>query len=114
MSPACSSSLPVAYASWSAPGQYLSPFPRLLEVSASPSPTASHLADVVGYDIPSESKHARALERGKSERVDALLADPEVDQILAGRVGGVTALLIPLIFHERAIGIISAFNKSGS
>ena len=71
------------------------------------------LADVVGYDIPSESKHARALARGKSERVDALLADPEVDQVLAGRVGGVTALLIPLIFHERAIGIISAFNKSG-
>ena len=71
------------------------------------------VADVVGYDIPSESKHARALARGKSERVDALLADPEVDQVLAGRVGGVTALLIPLIFRERAIGIISAFNKSG-
>jgi signal transduction histidine kinase len=71
------------------------------------------LADLVGYDVPSESKHARALARGKSERVDALLADPEVDQVLAGRVGAVTALLIPLIFHERAIGIISAFNKDG-
>jgi signal transduction histidine kinase len=71
------------------------------------------VADVVGYDLPSESKHARAFARGKSERVDALLADPEVDQVVAGRVGGVTALLIPLIFDERAIGIISAFNKSG-
>jgi signal transduction histidine kinase len=71
------------------------------------------VADVVGYDIPPESKHARALARGKSERVDALLADPEVDQTLAGRVGGVTALLIPLVFRERPIGIISAFNKNG-
>jgi signal transduction histidine kinase len=71
------------------------------------------VADLVGYDVPSESKHARALARGKSERIDSLLADPEMDQVLAGRVGGVTALLIPLIFHERAIGIISAFNKDG-
>jgi signal transduction histidine kinase len=70
------------------------------------------VTDIVGYDIPSESKHARAFARGKTERVDALLADPEVDQVLAGRVGGVTALLIPLTFHERAIGIISAFNKN--
>jgi signal transduction histidine kinase len=72
------------------------------------------VADVVGYDIPPGSKHARALARGKSERVDALLADPEVDQTLAGRVGGVTALLIPLVFRERPIGIISAFNKNGA
>ena len=72
-----------------------------------------NVADLVGYDVPSESRHARAFARGKSERIDSLLADPEVDQVLAGRVGGVTALLIPLIFHERAIGIISAFNKDG-
>jgi signal transduction histidine kinase len=71
------------------------------------------LADVVGYTMPSESKHARVLLRGKSERVDSLLADPEVDQVLAGRVGGVTALLIPLVFDERAIGVVSAFNKTG-
>jgi signal transduction histidine kinase len=71
------------------------------------------VADVVGYEIPGESKHARALARGKSERVDELLADPEVDQVLASRVGGVTALLIPLVDHEKAIGIISAFNKDG-
>jgi signal transduction histidine kinase len=72
------------------------------------------LTDLVGYDVPPESKHARAFTRGKSERVDALLEDPEVDQVLANRVGGVTALLIPLVFHERAIGIISAFNKEGT
>ena len=71
------------------------------------------VADLVGYDVPPESKHARTFARGKSERIDSLLADPEVDQVLAGRVGAVAALFIPLIFHERAIGIISAFNKNG-
>jgi signal transduction histidine kinase len=69
------------------------------------------VAGLVGYDVPSESKQARVFARGKSERIDSLLADPEMDQVLAGRVSGVTALLIPLISHERAIGIISAYNK---
>jgi signal transduction histidine kinase len=70
-------------------------------------------ADVIGYDMPRGSKHPRVLARGKSERVDALLADPEVDQVLAGRVDGVTALLIPLVFEGRELGIISAYNKVG-
>jgi signal transduction histidine kinase len=69
--------------------------------------------DVIGYDMPPGSKHPRVLARGKSERVDALLADPEVDQVLAGRVDGVTALLIPLVFEGRELGIISAYNKVG-
>jgi signal transduction histidine kinase len=71
------------------------------------------LADLVGYDVPSESRHARTFTRGKSERIDSLLADPEVDQVLAGRVGAVAALFVPLIFHERSLGIIYAFNKEG-
>jgi signal transduction histidine kinase len=71
------------------------------------------VAGLVGYDVPSESKQARVFARGNSERIDSLLADPEMDQVLAGRVSGVTALLIPLIFHDRAIGIISAYNKDG-
>jgi signal transduction histidine kinase len=69
------------------------------------------VAELVGYDVPSQSRHARTFTRGKSERIDSLLADPEVDQVLAGRVGAVTALFIPLIFHKRAIGVIYAFNK---
>ena len=70
-----------------------------------------NVADLVGYDVPPQSRHARTFARGKSERIDSLLADPEVDQVLAGRVGAVTALFIPLMFHTRAIGIIYAFNK---
>ncbi len=71
------------------------------------------LGEMVGYDVPPESRHARTFTRGKSERIDSVLADPEVDQVLAGRVGVVAELLIPLTFHDRAIGIIYAFNKDG-
>jgi signal transduction histidine kinase len=70
-------------------------------------------ASLVGYGVPSESKHARVLARGKSERIDSVLEDPEVDQVVARRVGGVAALLVPLVFHERTIGVVSAFNKNG-
>jgi signal transduction histidine kinase len=71
------------------------------------------VADLVGAGVPSESKHARVLARGKSERVDSVLEDPEIDQAFAHRVGGMAALLVPLVFHERAIGVVSAFNKDG-
>jgi signal transduction histidine kinase len=71
------------------------------------------VSELVGYDVPPESRQARTFRRGKSERIDSVLADPEVDQVLAGRVGAAAALFIPLIFHERAIGIMYAFNKDG-
>jgi len=72
------------------------------------------LADLVGSDVPSESKHARVLARATGERIDSLLTDPEVDQASAQRIGAMTALLVPLVFQQRAIGVISAFNKEGS
>jgi signal transduction histidine kinase len=72
------------------------------------------ISDLVGYDHPAESKQARVVARGRSERIDSLMEDPEVvDQALAHRVGGVTALFIPLISHGKKIGIVSAYNKSG-
>lgn len=69
------------------------------------------VAGLVGYDVPPESRHARTFARGKSERIDSVLADPEIDQVLAGRVGAVSALFIPLVFRDRTIGIIYAYNK---
>jgi signal transduction histidine kinase len=71
------------------------------------------IAGLVGYDVPPESRQARTFARGKSQRIDSVLTDPEIDQVLAGRVGAVAALFIPLIVHDRAIGIIDAFNKVG-
>jgi signal transduction histidine kinase len=69
--------------------------------------------DLVGDLIPSDSKGARVLARRKSERIDSLLEDPEVDQVSARRAGGLTALIVPLVFHDKPIGVISAFNKDG-
>jgi signal transduction histidine kinase len=71
------------------------------------------VANLVGYKVPPGSKGARVLARGKSERIDSLLEDPEVDQVSARRAGGLTALLIPLVFHQKGIGVITAFNKDG-
>jgi signal transduction histidine kinase len=71
------------------------------------------VADLVGYIVPAESKGARVLARGKSERIDSVLEDPEVDQVSARRAGGLTALVVPLSFHDKAIGVMSAFNKDG-
>jgi signal transduction histidine kinase len=71
------------------------------------------VANLVGYIVPPGSKGARVLARGKSERIDSLLEDPEVDQVSARLAGGLTALLIPLVFHQKGIGVITAFNKDG-
>jgi signal transduction histidine kinase len=70
-------------------------------------------AHLVGYAIPPASKHARVLARGKSERIDSLLEDPEVDQVLSQRVGATAALIVPLIFRGKPLGVVSAFNKEG-
>jgi signal transduction histidine kinase len=71
------------------------------------------VGDLVGDIIPSESKGSRVLARRKSERIDSLLEDPEVDQVSARRAGGLTALVVPLIFRDKPIGVIYAFNKDG-
>jgi signal transduction histidine kinase len=59
------------------------------------------------------SKVGRVLERGRSERVDSILDDPEVDQKAAREFGVTTALYVPLIVHGRAIGVVAAHDKKG-
>jgi signal transduction histidine kinase len=60
---------------------------------------------------PERSKTARVLERRRSERVDSLLDDPEVDQATARRLGARTGMWVPLIVRERAIGVLVAQDK---
>jgi signal transduction histidine kinase len=60
---------------------------------------------------PARSKSARVLERRRSERVDALIDDPEVDQQTARRLGARTGLFVPLVLRDRAIGVIVAHDK---
>ena len=71
------------------------------------------VADLVGYAIPPESKGARVLARGKSERIDSLLEDPEVDQVSARRAGALDGTPRPSRLSPEGIGIITAFNKEG-
>ena len=59
------------------------------------------------------SKVGRVLERGHSERIDAVLDDPEVDKRTARELGITTALYVPLIVHGQAIGVVAAHDKLG-
>ena len=59
------------------------------------------------------SKAGRVLERGRSERVDSLLDDPEVDQQATRRLGVHSGLYVPLVVRGRAIGIVIAHDKHG-
>jgi signal transduction histidine kinase len=57
------------------------------------------------------SKAGRVLERGRSERIDSVLEDPEVDQAAARRLGVHSALYVPLVARGRAIGVVVAHDK---
>jgi signal transduction histidine kinase len=59
------------------------------------------------------SKMGRVLERGRSERVDSLLEDPEVDQQAARRLGAQTGVYVPLVVGGRAIGVVVAHDRLG-
>jgi signal transduction histidine kinase len=60
-----------------------------------------------------DSKTGRVLERGRSERVDSLLDDPEVNQDVARRLGATTGLYVPLRARDRLIGVLIAHDKLG-
>ena len=57
------------------------------------------------------SKAGRVLERGRSERVDSMIDDLEVDQELSRRLAARTGLYVPMLLRDRPIGIIAAHDK---
>jgi signal transduction histidine kinase len=63
--------------------------------------------------IPPASKAAQVLERGRSERVDAILDDPEVAQDVARGFEAVTGLYVPLVKAGTPIGVVFAHDKLG-
>jgi signal transduction histidine kinase len=68
----------------------------------------------VGLRLPLDgSKVGKVLERARSERVDSVVDDPEVDQQAARRLGVTTALYVPLIVNGVAIGVVVAHDKLG-
>jgi len=67
----------------------------------------------IGTEIPHRSKTVRVLERKRSERIDSTLDDPEIDQMSARTFGMRTALYVPLVLRDEAIGVITARDKIG-
>lgn len=61
--------------------------------------------------IPHESKIGHVLARARSERVDAIIDDPEVVQEFARRFAAVTGLYVPLLAADGPIGIVFAHDK---
>jgi signal transduction histidine kinase len=60
------------------------------------------------------SKAGRTLSRGRSERIDSLIDDPEVDQTAPRAVDASAALYVPLVAHGRALGVVVAYDKRGA
>jgi signal transduction histidine kinase len=55
----------------------------------------------------------RVLERRRSERVDSMLDDPEVDHEAARRLGAHASLYVPLVVRDVAMGVIAAHDRQG-
>ena len=60
------------------------------------------------------SKTGRVLQRARSERVDSVLDDPEIDQQVARRMGVRSALYVPLVVQARPIGVVVAHDRLGA
>jgi signal transduction histidine kinase len=71
------------------------------------------VASLVGVLLPERSKSVRVLERRRSERVDSLLDDPEIDQEFARLVGARAGIYVPLLVRDRVIGVLAAQDKLG-
>jgi two-component system, NarL family, sensor histidine kinase DevS len=72
------------------------------------------VASVTGIVLPrTGSKAGRVLERGRSERIDAILEDPEVDQSATRRFDATTGLYVPLLARQHALGVLIAHDKLG-
>jgi signal transduction histidine kinase len=82
-----------------------------LRIAAADGEGAADLEAISSLEY--DSKTGRVLERGRSERIDSLLEDPEVNQDIARRLGASTGLYVPLLARERPIGVLVAHDKTG-
>ncbi|MDE3026383.1 MAG: GAF domain-containing protein, partial [Acidobacteriota bacterium] len=69
--------------------------------------------DVVGRTMPrAGSKSGGVLERRRSERVDSVIDDPEVNQEVARSLAARTGLFVPLVARDRVIGVLEVHDKA--
>jgi signal transduction histidine kinase len=86
------------------------PTPSGMRVEAAAGDAADEFRDM---PLPAESKSAGVLARRRSERIDQVIDDPEIDQEAARRLSATTGLYVPLLVRDRAIGVVSAHDKLG-
>lgn len=80
-----------------------------LRVAAADGPESAGWLDL---RLPvGSSKMGRVFERKRSERVDSVVDDPEVDQATARKLAVRAALYVPLVARDRAIGVVFAADK---
>jgi signal transduction histidine kinase len=72
-------------------------------------------AELVGTTMSSSgSKSGRVLERRRSERVDSVLDDPEVNREITRRLAARSGLWVPLVARDQTIGVIGVYDKLGA
>jgi signal transduction histidine kinase len=69
--------------------------------------------DMADFTLGPDSKSARTLRRRRSERVDSVLDDPEVDREFARRFALHAGVWVPMLLRDRAIGLVLAVDKRG-
>ena len=70
--------------------------------------------ELVGQELEyGRSKSWRVLERRRSEISADITTDPEVDAELVGRLGRSTGMWVPLVVHERPLGVLMVHDKIG-
>ena len=68
----------------------------------------------LGQTMPiASSKSGRVYQRGRSERSDSVLDDPEVDRDVIRGFGVRTGLWVPLVARSQTIGLIAVHDKLG-
>jgi signal transduction histidine kinase len=68
-----------------------------------------------GMTFPqSDSKGGRVLQRRRPERIDSILDDPEINLEVARRLAARSALYVPLVHRDDALGIVAAYDKQGA
>jgi signal transduction histidine kinase len=82
-----------------------------LRIAAADGEGAEHLLGLAL--MIAGSKGGAVFRRKRSERVDSMIEDIEVDQETARRMGARSGLYVPLIVGDRAIGVIGAHDKLG-
>jgi signal transduction histidine kinase len=72
-------------------------------------------ADLIGETVSrSLWKSGLVLARGRSERVDSVADDPEIEHENGGHFDAHAGLWVPLIVRDQPIGVIAAYDKLGA